>query len=97
MPKKDEFVKFENSGRKIKSTFMIYANFEGILVPKGKRKQNPNDSYTKKCQKHVACSYGYRFVCVNDKFSKLFKSYIGENVIYNFVSSMMTKVNIVVV
>ena len=24
-----------------------------------KRSQNPNESYTNKYQKHVACSYGY--------------------------------------
>ena len=32
MPKKDEYVKFKNTERKIKSPFMIYANFESVLV-----------------------------------------------------------------
>ena len=27
------FIKFENYGRKIKSLFIIYADFESILVP----------------------------------------------------------------
>ena len=39
-------------------------------------------------QKHVACSYGYKLVCVNDKFSKPFKSYLGKDAVYNFISSM---------
>ena len=26
-------------------------------------------SYMNKYQKHVACSYGYKLVCVDDKFS----------------------------
>ena len=33
MPKKSECVKFKNFERKIKSTFMIYTDFEIILVP----------------------------------------------------------------
>ena len=64
---------------------MIYANFENILVPEDNGKQNPNESYTNKCQKHVACSYGYKLVCVDDSFSKPFKLYLGEDVVYNFM------------
>ena len=30
-----------------------------------------------------------------DKFSKHFKSYIGEDAVYNFISRMIEKVNIV--
>ena len=33
MPKKDEYVKIENFERKIQSPFMIYVDFESILVP----------------------------------------------------------------
>ena len=42
---------------------MIYADFESILVPEDKGKQNPDESYTNKYQKHVACGYGYKLVC----------------------------------
>ena len=35
---------------------MVYADFESILVPEDNGKQNPEESYTKKDQKHVACS-----------------------------------------
>ena len=40
-----------------KSPFMIYVDFESILVPEDNGKQNPNESYTNKCQKDL-CSYG---------------------------------------
>ena len=33
MPKEDEYVKFKNYERKIKSPFVIYADFESILLP----------------------------------------------------------------
>ena len=45
-------------------------------------------SYTNKYQNHVASSCGYKLVCVDDKFSKFFKSYLRENAVYNFISSM---------
>ena len=41
---------------------MIYADFESVLVPKDNERQNPQDSYANKYQKHVACSYGYKLV-----------------------------------
>ena len=43
-PKKGEYVKFKNFERKVKSPFMNYADFEGILVPEDNGKQNPNDT-----------------------------------------------------
>ena len=67
---------------------MIYADFESILVPEDNRKQNPNESYTNKYQRNVACSYGCTSVCVDDKLSKPFKSYLSKDAAY--------KVNIVV-
>ena len=70
MPKKSEYIKFKNFERKIKLPFTIYAKFESILVPEGNRNQNPNKSYTNKYQKHIACSYGYKLVCVYDDFCK---------------------------
>ena len=89
MPKKGEYVKFKNFERKIKSPFMIYADFESILVPEDNGKQNPNKFYTNKYQKHVACSYGYKLVCANDKFINPFKSYLGEDSDFNFISSVI--------
>ena len=71
-----------------KSSFMIYAAFESILVPEDNGKQNPDQFYTNKYQKHVASSYDYKLVSVDDKFNKHFKSYLGEDAVYNFISRM---------
>ena len=54
-------------------------------------KQNPNKSYTNKYQKYVTFNYGYELVCVDYKFSKPFKSYLGKYAVYNFISSMIEK------
>ena len=91
VPKKCEYIKLKNFGRKIKSPFMIYTDFESILIPEDNEKQNLKESYTNKYQKHVACSYGYKLVCVDDKFSKPFKSYLGEDAAYNFISSLIER------
>ena len=91
MPKKGEYVKFKNFERKIKSPFMIYADFESILVPEDNGKQNPNELYSNKYENNIACSYGYKLVCIEEKFSKPFKSYLGEDPVYNSISSMIDR------
>ena len=75
MLKNSEYAKFKNYEKKIKSPFIIYADVERILVPQDNGKQNPKESWTNKYQKHIAWSYSYKLVCVNDKFSKPFKAY----------------------
>ena len=88
-PEKGEYVKFKNYERQIKSDFIIYADFESILLPENNGKQNRNESYTNKYQKHITCSYGYQLVCLDDKFSKPFKSYLGIDAVYNFINGMI--------
>ena len=76
---------------------MIYADFESIFVPEDIGKQSPNEFYAKKYQKQVTCSYGYQIVCVDDKFNKPFKSYLDKNAVYNFISRILKKINILVI
>ena len=38
---------------------------------------------------NITCSLGHKVVCVDDKFSKPFKSYLGEHAVYNFISSVI--------
>ena len=42
MPREGEYVKFKNYERSIKSPFIIYADFESILVLETNKKQNPD-------------------------------------------------------
>ena len=51
---------------------MIYSDFECILVPEDNKKQNPDESYTKKYKKHVSCIYGFKLIRVDHKFSNYF-------------------------
>ena len=89
MPKKGKCVKPKKFDRKIESPFVIYADFGNILVLEDKVKQSTNVSYTNKYHKHVAWSYGNKLICVDDKFSQPFKSYLGEDAANNFISNMI--------
>ena len=40
-------------------------------------------------QTNIVFSYDYKLVCVDDKFTKPFKTYLGEDAIYNFINSMI--------
>ena len=61
-------------------------------MPEDNGKQNPKDSDTNKYQKNIACSYGFKSVCIVDTFSKPFKTYFDNNVILLVIQ--LKKVNI---
>lgn len=43
-------------------------------MPLNNEKQSPEESDTNKYQKHIVCNYGYMLVCVDNEFSKPFKT-----------------------
>ena len=47
-PRKVEYVRFRNYERKTKLLFIIYADFESILVPQDNGRQNPDEYYMNK-------------------------------------------------
>ena len=40
-------------------------------------------------KKHAACNYGDKLAFVGNKFSKLLKSYLGEDAVHNFINSII--------
>ena len=75
--------------QKIKSPFIIYANFKNFLVPEKNGKENPDESYLHKYQNCVGCSYGYKLVCVDSQLSTPFKSYLGQDDVHKSVISVV--------
>ena len=47
-------------------------------MPEANEKQNLEEYYKNKHQKHSTWSYDYKLLCVNNKFSKPFKAYLGD-------------------
>ena len=55
----------------------------------GKITESKIQYYTNKYLRDIACSYDYGLVCVDYKFSWLFKTYLGKDAFYNFMLSMI--------
>ena len=64
------FIEFNNFNRQIPAPFKIYADFECLLKGCDSGINNDCFSFTSKYQDHIPCSFSYKLVCVNDKFSK---------------------------
>ena len=78
-------IEFENYFKQIQVPFKIYADFEcnwrGVECYEG--------SYTKKCQDYISCSFAYKFVCIDNKFTKSIVVYRGENAAYEFITAIL--------
>ena len=66
-----------------------------ILRCKNKIKINEknNASYTKKYQAHIPCSFAYKVMCIDDKFSKPVLLYRGKNAINRFIKAILKDMN----
>ena len=68
-------IDFENYFKQLSVSFKIYADFECNL----RDVEIYESSYTKKYNDHVPCSYTYKVVCIDDKFSKSIIVFRGKN------------------
>ena len=87
MPKKEESVlKFKNYHKGKRVPFMIYADTESLIKPIESCEPNPQNSYTKKYQKHEPISFSYYNKCFDDNvFEPVLRSYTGEDAMQKFV------------
>ena len=90
MPKKEKpILKFKNFFHSEKVPFVIYADTEALIKPIDCCKPNPQNSYTKKYQKHEPISFSYYIKCFNDNVLKpVLRSYTGEDAMQKFVESL---------
>ena len=72
---------FENYFKQIPVPFKIYADFDCNL----RSVESYEGSYTKKYQDHVPCSFAYKVVSIDDKFTKPVVVYRGGNATYLWV------------
>ena len=64
------FIEFNNFNKMIPAPFKIYADFECLLKKVDIGINNNCFSYTAKYQDHIPCSFAYKLICVDDKYSK---------------------------
>ena len=50
---------------------------------------NYKRSSSEKYQDHIPCSFAYKLVCVDDKFSKSIVVFRGENAAYEFIKAIL--------
>ena len=72
---------FENYFKEIPGQFKIYAEFECNL----ESVEIYEGSYIKRYHDHIPCSFAYKVVCIDDKFTKPSVAFRGENVAYEFI------------
>ena len=80
-------IEFENYFKQIPVPFKIHADFECNL----KIVESYEGSYTKNYQDHVLCSFPYKVVCIDDRFTKPIAVFRGENAAYEFIKAILKK------
>ena len=78
-------IEFKTYFKQLPVQFKIYADFACNL----KNVECYEGTYTKKHHEHVPCSYAYKVVCIDDKYSKSIVVYRGVNAAYKFIKSFL--------
>ena len=78
-------IKFKNFNRQIPVPFKTYADFEYLLQNANCGINNDFFSYNSKYQEHIPCSFAYKVVCVDNKFTKDVVLYRGKNAVFKFI------------
>jgi hypothetical protein len=74
LPKEGTKIKFKNHRNSMPVPFVIYADFESILVPEEKNEKSESSedaSSTNRYQTHKACSFGLKTVCYYDDTTRV--------------------------
>ena len=92
-------ISFENYSKQLPAPFKIYADFQCILCPTSSKEVKSSDknnaSYTEKYQDHISCSFAYKVVCIDNKFSKDVVMYRGKMLLTNLLKQSLKSLTIV--
>ena len=78
-------IKFEKYSKQLPAPFKIYADFECNLQDT----EIYEGSCTKKYHDHIPCSYAFKVVCIDNRFSKSIVVYRGRNAAYEFIKVIL--------
>ena len=78
-------IEFENYFKKIPVPFKIYADFECYL----RGVESDEGSYTKNYQDHIPCSFAYKVIYIDERFTKPIFVDRGENAAYEFIIAIL--------
>ena len=80
-----ETIDFKNYFKQIPVPFKIYVDFEWNL----KAVEIYEGFYSKKHQDYIPCSFAYKVVCIDDKFTKPMVVFRCKNVAYEFIKVIL--------
>ena len=76
---------FKTYFKQIPAPFKIDADFECDL----EGAESYEGSYSKTYQNHIPCSFAYKLVCVDDKFTKSIIVFRGKNAACKFIKAIL--------
>ena len=86
MPEKGTILRFKHHERSEKLPFIIYADTEALIKEMHNCDPNPQNSYTKKYQKHEPISFSYYIKSFDDNvYESKLRKYTGEDAMEKFV------------
>ena len=86
MPEKGTILKFKHHERSERVPFIIYADTEALIKEMQNCDPNPQNSYTKKYQKHEPISFSYYIKSFDDNvYESKLRKYTGEDAMEKFV------------
>ena len=75
----------------ISCPFKIYPDFECLLKNVDIGINNDCFSYKNQYQDHIPCSFAYKLICIDDKYTKDVVLYRGKNAVYKFIQSIFSE------
>ena len=81
-------ISFKNRFKQLPVPFKIYDDFECPLKEVKSSDKN-NGSYTEKYQDHIPCSFAYKVVCVDNKFSRKIVIYREKKCYFKFIEAIL--------
>ena len=86
MPEKGTILRFKHHERSDRVPFIIYADTEALIKEMHNCDPNPQNSYTKKYQKHKPISFSYYIRSFDDNvYESKLRKYTGEDAMEKFV------------
>ena len=82
------FIEFKNFNRQIAVPFKIYADLECLLKPCDENLVGVDNDcffYTKNYEDHIPCTFAYKLVYIDNKFSEDVVLYRGKNAVFKFI------------
>ena len=82
-------IKFKNYFKRIAAPFKIYADTECNSEKIRINDRDKKTSYTEKYQNHIPCSFAFKLISIDDKFSKPVFLYRRENATYKLIEAIL--------